>query len=104
MAPERGQHPYSGECSDTLTQPSQGVLHGGGKKTHAEEYKKGGTCTSQAPPLYITLFLQLKQPANYPLRAPRPPRFDSVARFNVVKRSSLSFKKRAIFCSKFSFG
>ena len=50
------------------------------------------------------IFLQLKQPANYPLRAPRPPRFDSVARFNVDKRSSLSFKKRAIFCSKFSFG
>ena len=49
-----------------------------------------------------TLFLRLKQPANYPRFAPRPPRFDSVARFKVDKRSSLSFRKRAIFCSKFS--
>ena len=54
--------------------------------------------------LFNTLFLRLKQSANYPLLAPRPPRFDSVARFRVVRRSSLSFKKRAIFCSKFSFG
>ncbi len=40
----------------------------------------------------------------YPRRAPRPPRLDSVLRFKEVKRSSLSFKKRAIFCSNVSFG
>ncbi|MEY9973934.1 hypothetical protein ABH966_004336 [Lysinibacillus sp. RC46] len=56
------------------------------------------------PNLFNTLFLRLKQSANYPLLAPRPPRFDSVARLSVARRSSLSFKKRAIFCSKFSFG
>jgi len=40
----------------------------------------------------------------YPRLPPLPPRFDSVLRFSVDKLSSLSFKKRAIFCSKFSFG
>ena len=47
-------------------------------------------------------FSTIKTASNYPRFAPRPPRFVSVARFKVVKRSSLSFKKRAIFCSKFS--
>ena len=41
---------------------------------------------SRCPPrlnIYRTFFHELKQLANYPLLAPRPPRFDSVALFNV---------------------
>lgn len=49
-----------------------------------------------------TFFHELKQLASYPLLAPRPPRFDSVALFKVERRSSLSFMNFAIFCSKFS--
>ena len=44
---KRIQHPLSGDCDGTLTQPAQGgVPNGGGKKIHAGEHKKGGTCTS----------------------------------------------------------
>ncbi len=52
----------------------------------------------------VTFLYMRFSAASYFLLAPRPPRFDSVLRFRVDKRSSLSFKNLAIFCSKFSFG